>query len=275
MWPPLPDRLPKREGLDAFFRARLGEVAEAGDWLAGGQAAGAVVARHAGFALATTLVTGRLIRVGDAAAAIDPLSGHGAFEAVGGALAAAAVANTLLDRPADATLATTFYVERIEDAFARHGRVGRDFHALERRWLDAAFWAQRRSWPDDLPAHRPPSAAGAAVARRPVIEDGFVVGREAIVTADHPRGVWQVAGVPLVPLLRFADARRRIAMAPDDDGGLDDAAAAHLDRPPARVRTALDWLRHRGLLTRAAGVGVRRAAADRDSNAERPTPLDS
>ena len=108
--------------------------------------------------------------------------------------------------PADAALARAFYEERVEQAFLRFARTARDFYRLEERWREAPFWQARRRWPDDLPAHRSPSAGAPQIRSRPVIEDGFVVAREVIVTADQPRGVFQVDGVPLVPLLRAVQA---------------------------------------------------------------------
>ena len=65
----------------------------------------------------------------------------------------------------------------------------------------------------------------------PVIEDGFVVAREVIVTADQPRGVFMVDGVPLVPLLRAVQTKASVG-----------------NWAPGKVETALAWLRYRGLL---------------------------
>jgi hypothetical protein len=72
-----------------------------------------------------------------------------------------------------------------------------------------------------------------------VIEDGFVVGREVVATADQPRGVFMVDGVPLVPLLRAMQAGEVASI---------EAAARRFDRAPGQVETALAWLRYRGLL---------------------------
>jgi flavin-dependent dehydrogenase len=224
---PSAERLPKRPALPALFDAALAEIVPARDWLGQGRGVGEVAARHAEASRAARPVEDRLIRVGDAALALDPLSGHGVFEALASARAAAPVVNTLLRRPADGALARAFYEERVRLAFERFARIGRDFYRLEQRWPNMPFWYARRGWPDDLPAHAPPSASPAQIATRPVVEDGFVAAREVIVTADQPRGVWQVGGVALVPLLRAVRA----------------GAAA-----PREAETALAWLRYRGLL---------------------------
>jgi 2-polyprenyl-6-methoxyphenol hydroxylase-like FAD-dependent oxidoreductase len=236
-------RLPPRRDLGRFYDQRLAEVAEAADWLDGAIPAGPVRARESTPQIARPLSSARALRVGDAALAIDPLSGHGVFEALGGALAAAPVVNTLLRRPDDAELAAAFYSERAEAAFLRHCRVGRDFYAQEGRWPEAPFWAQRRAWPDAEPAHRAAGSGAPEIAARGVIEDGFVVRRQVIVTPDHPRGVWQVDGVPLVPLM---DAVEALVPAAADD--LARLAAERMAAPPEQVATALAWLRLRGLL---------------------------
>ncbi|HXV64938.1 MAG TPA: NAD(P)/FAD-dependent oxidoreductase, partial [Vicinamibacteria bacterium] len=56
--------------------------------------------------------------VGDAASFLDPLSAHGVHKAMDGALVAAAVARTILERPSSVSLATSFYEDR-EDRIYR------------------------------------------------------------------------------------------------------------------------------------------------------------
>lgn len=172
-----------------------------------------------------------------------PLSGHGVFVGIGGALAAAPVINTLLRRPEDGAAARRLYSERTGHDFPRLCRVGRDFYRQERRWPESRFWRERRDWPDDRPAHAPLAAAPPRVAEVPVIEDGFVTLREAIVTPDHPRGVWRVDGVELVALLELVEA----AM-PAPRARLRDIAAERTGRAPEAIGTALGWLHHRGLI---------------------------
>jgi flavin-dependent dehydrogenase len=209
--------------------ALLASVPPAGAWLEGAAPCSQIAVRHAGTSRAQLLFEPARIRVGDAALALDPLSGHGVFEALASATAAVPVVSTLLRRPVDAALARAFYEERIEQAFLRFARTARDFYRIEERWRGAPFWQARCDWPDDLPAHASPSAGAPQIRTKPVVEDGFVVAREVIVTADQPRGVFTVDGVPLVPLLRAAQAGR-------------------VDRGQGQVETALAWLRYRGLL---------------------------
>lgn len=219
--------------------ARLASVPEARAWLEGGSPSGAVMARHAGTSRARVPIDRARIRIGDAALALDPLSGHGVFEALASATAAIPVVTTLLRRPDDAGLPRAFYDERVEQAFLRFARTARDFYCLEQRWQEAPFWRARRDWPDDLPAHSSPTAMAPQVCTKPVIEDGFVVAREVVVTADHPRGVARVDGVSLVPLLRAVEA--------GTVGSVEEASRCFACAP-GQVETALAWLRYRGLL---------------------------
>jgi flavin-dependent dehydrogenase len=218
---------------------QLASVPPAGTWLEGGRPCSPVAIRHAGTSRVQAPLEPARIRIGDAALALDPLSGHGVFEAIASATAAVPVVTTLLRRPADAALAQAFYEERVEQAFLRFARTARDFYRLEERWQDAPFWQVRRDWPDDLPAHLSPSAFPPQIRTKPVIEDGFVVARAVIVTADQPRGVYAVDGVPLVPLLRAVQA---------GEAGSIEAAARCFDKSPGEVETALAWLRYRRLL---------------------------
>ena len=234
--------LPGRRELPGLFERLLDEVAEARTWLGAGRAAGDIAARHAETSRATELLEDGLIRVGDAALAMDPLSGHGVFEAIASGKAAVPVVNTLLRRPGDAALARAFYAERVQLAFIRFARIGRDFHALEGRFANEDFWRERRLWPDDQPAHAPLSAGPPVIATKPVVEDGFITARPVLVSPDQPRGVWQVAGVPIVALLEWY---RREARAVADPAL---AAAARFARAEAQIATALDWLRHRRLI---------------------------
>lgn len=235
--------LPKRPRLTAAFDDLAGRLDAARDVLTASRLAGPVMTRNATPYRAGTLVDGAMIRVGDAAATIDPLSGHGVFHAFGSALAAGPVVNTLLTKPENAALAKRFYDDRARLGFLQAARTGRDFFALEARWRDRPFWRARAAWPDDAPSHRPPGAEPPRIERRPVVADGCVVEARVVVTADVPRGIWQVDGVrlaELIDLLGQRTGRRLPDCAPDmerclgvDNGQLD---------------TALSWMRSRGLL---------------------------
>ncbi|RBJ77617.1 FAD-dependent oxidoreductase [Pseudomonas sp. MWU12-2534b] len=142
------------------------------------------------------------LRVGDAAMAVDPLSGNGIFQSLSSALQAPAVINTLLQRPQRAALAQRFHGQRVEQLFLRFARTGRDFYAAEQRWPEQPFWQARRGWPDPQPAHAAPDFAALRIERAPVLCDGLVDEAEVVITPDQPLGIWHVQGVELAPLLR-------------------------------------------------------------------------
>ncbi|SEM30270.1 Dehydrogenase (flavoprotein) [Pseudomonas sp. NFIX51] len=142
------------------------------------------------------------IRVGDAAMAVDPLSGNGIFQSLSSALQAPAVINTLLQRPEREALAQRFHAQRVEQLFLRFARIGRDFYADEQRWAEQPFWQARRQWPDREPAHRVADFSALRIERAPVLRDGLVDEAEVVITPDQPLGIWHVQGVELAPLLR-------------------------------------------------------------------------
>ncbi|KAB0528507.1 NAD(P)/FAD-dependent oxidoreductase [Pseudomonas brassicacearum] len=142
------------------------------------------------------------IRVGDAAMAVDPLSGNGIFQSLSSALQAPAVINTLLRKPERAALAQRFHQRRVEQLFLRFARIGRDFYIDEQRWPQLPFWQARRQWPDIELAHAEADFSALSIKRAPVLDDGFVSEAEVVVTADQPLGVWHVHGIELAPLIR-------------------------------------------------------------------------
>ena len=142
------------------------------------------------------------IRVGDAAMAVDPLSGNGIFQSLSSALQAPVVINTLLRRPERAELARQFHQQRIEQLFLRFARIGRDFYGQEQGRAGQPFWARRQGWPDTQPLHQAADWQAVRVERRPVLRDGLVDAAEVVVTPDQPLGVWHLQGVALAPVLR-------------------------------------------------------------------------
>ncbi|BBP59366.1 FAD-dependent oxidoreductase [Pseudomonas sp. St316] len=145
---------------------------------------------------------GHWIRVGDAAMAVDPLSGNGIFQSLSSALQAPTVINTLLCKPERAALAQRFHQQRVEQLFMRFARIGRDFYLDEQRWQDQPFWLARRQWPDAEAAHAEVDFAALKIERAPVLQDGFVVEAEVVITKDQPLGAWRVQEVELAPLVR-------------------------------------------------------------------------
>jgi hypothetical protein len=161
-----------------------------------------VIARGSTSILQGELVTSNTLRAGDAAMAVDPLSGNGIFQSLSSALIAPAVINTLLRYPAERTLATRFYQDRVRHTFLRFARMGRDFYRMETRWPTAPFWRQRQGWPDAEPSHADTAPTLLGIESRPVVAADRICARDVAITSDQPLGVWHVGGVELAPLLR-------------------------------------------------------------------------
>ncbi len=230
--------IPGKNRLGEYFDTQRRRIDEAEEWLRGARRSGPIVSRDSGMIIKGGLIDEGFLRVGDAAIAGDPLSGHGIYYAASAALALPAIVNTLLRADQDSSLAKRFYRERVEETLVHHSQAGRDHYRRETRWPDSPFWAARQSWP-------PPSPAGdretAAVRMRPVIDGEYVEAREVLVTADYPRGVWCIDSVPLVPLLRFLRSTR-----PPDETVVADAASFSQKTRDQALR-ALQWLTYRGL----------------------------
>ncbi|HEU0223332.1 MAG TPA: FAD-dependent monooxygenase [Paracoccaceae bacterium] len=174
-----------------------------------------------------------LLRLGDAAIAMDPLSGHGLFWAVSSALLAVPILRALEEGRAD--LARRFWTERVAATFWRQARIGRDFHRAA--GFDTPFWAERAAWPDDAPAHAP--VAVPFLRRQVVVEEGSLREAEVLVTGTEPEGVAFLHGVALGPLLR--------ALGPGPLPGPERLSRHLPGAPPGRVAAIRDWLSARGL----------------------------
>jgi 2-polyprenyl-6-methoxyphenol hydroxylase-like FAD-dependent oxidoreductase len=188
--------------------------------------------------LPTAPIDLRLIPAGDAAAGMDPLSGHGMFWAVSGALAALAVLDTLAARPGpeSETLSRRYLEERIRETYLRQARLGRDFLRQETRYAEHPFWARRKTFPDDLPLHDPeePPTGSITVKQAIVVENGLLTERDVLITDQEPSGVAWLSGIPA------AEAYHMLR-----DGAAEQALAGRWG--PEATRAAMTWFRTRGL----------------------------
>jgi len=234
--------IPKRSGLRRYFFRRLAGLPESRAFVEGHNAVGVLAARACTPILQAPLLDGRVLRVGDAAMAVDPLSGNGIFQALSSASVAPAVINTLLRDPGQSELAIRFYSERVQHIFYRFARIGRDFYRGETRWPEESFWRERGAWPDDEPSHDKRTPHLHEIADRPVVENGFIRQRQVVLTSDQPLGVWRVAGVEIAPLLGQLPV--------EGDAGataLRRRIAAECAENPAAESAILDWLRRHGI----------------------------
>ncbi|PUA41795.1 FAD-dependent oxidoreductase [Pseudomonas protegens] len=225
--------LPGKAQLLAYCRQRRQASALAREFFAGGEERQLHLHARSSTAILSPQVCGaNWLRVGDAAMAVDPLSGNGIFQSLSSALQAPAVINTLLQRPQRAALAQRFHGQRVEQLFLRFARIGRDFYAAEQRWPEQPFWQARRCWPDPQPAHAAADFAALRIERAPVLRDGLVDEADVVITPDQPLGIWHVQGVELAPLLR------RLQQQP--------AAQALADLGPEQGRGVRGWLLAQG-----------------------------
>ena len=229
---------PKRE-LDDWCRARLERLEQSAPFMAGAKPVGSVYARTSSPVLCERSAGDNWIRVGDAAMAVDPLSGNGIFQALSSALQAPAVVNTLIQNPERAELAKAFHEARIEGLFYRFARIGRDFYAQESQWPDRPFWQARRQWPDAEPLHIEVTPEVVTTGMRPVVENGLITEALVVITPDQPLGIWHLNGLPLAPLLDAVRAEPERAAA--------EVLADHIgnDKGPLLA----NWMRQQGWLS--------------------------
>jgi len=224
----------------AWVAAAAEQLPALGRMLDGASIDGEPVARAAHARLGLNGADSTLWRVGDAALAFDPLSGQGVYEALRGALLTATAIQSVM-QGGDAELAQRFMADRREESWRRGVRIAAGFY---RENADhGEFWAETAAAYEALLPDGAPGAARATarIERRPVLEEGRILERDVIVTAENPRGVWHVAGVPLVTLKAYLDSAERATI---------DGAAAALDRTLAAVASAIYWLRQKGAVQR-------------------------
>ncbi|HVW68769.1 MAG TPA: FAD-dependent monooxygenase [Steroidobacteraceae bacterium] len=177
------------------------------------------------------------VRAGDAAVACDPLSGHGLYEALRSASVAAAAVHTYLTRNAWDAVAR-FLTESSEELWASAINAAAAFYQQQAACTPTPFWTRTaRLYAALRPAQ--PRRDGSRVESRPVLNGSLIEMRDVVVTAERPRGVWQLDAVELAGVIEFfhneptADVER---------------AAHELERQPAAIINAVRWLTAHGLL---------------------------
>lgn len=183
------------------------------------------------------------LRLGDASAAFDPLSGHGIFWAFSSALSGAAIVNTILNDNSQRTqaLCCEFYTQRLHSTYWRQARIGRDFYQLEKS-RKTLFWQTRKHWPDDQPAHTA-IASVPSFDRGPVVENQRVVEQERLLLpGEYGPSAW-FGSIPLVSTIRKIQ-RSNISAAM----GLDQFRADFVPMANAlEAKQFIYWLQSNGL----------------------------
>lgn len=203
------------------------------------RATGTLVARPSHVRLGAAATDPAVWRAGDAAVALDPLSGQGVYEALRGARVTAAALLSVLGG-GDRSLARQFVAARTLRAWRRGVATAAVLYAENAAtgsfWTDAARAYAKLSAEAEGVA---PVTATPAIERRPVFDAGAIVERDVVVTPTHPDGAWHVSGVALAPLVRYL----RTAVRPSVD-----SAAQAIASPPGDVATAIEWLARAGAM---------------------------
>ncbi|MDE2659183.1 MAG: tryptophan 7-halogenase [Acidobacteriota bacterium] len=179
-----------------------------------------------------------LIAVGDAASALDPLSGLGAMKAMDSGLTAAVVLRTALARPPDARLAQAFHATKERGLAVEAEERVAGFYAEEERFAGREFWRRRSRRPAaPAPRRRLPGdgrlapAPGARIEAQGVLKGDWIVRAEVVVRPGRVRPAHKIAGVTLADLFRTAAATGSIRRTIDA-----------VPAPEPAVRAALSWL---------------------------------
>ncbi|MBS0614903.1 MAG: FAD-dependent monooxygenase [Proteobacteria bacterium] len=180
---------------------------------------------------------GRVL-AGDAALALEPLSGHGLYEALVGAPAVVAAINTWLRGEPWAPV-RQFLSERVQESWGRKLAAAGSFYAEAAAYCDTAFWSDTARGYATLAAKvvaRAAPAGDAATPRvqvRPVLNGSRIEQRRVLVGASWPRGIWCHGDIELAALLDSAERA-------DWD---ETRTAMQLGRTPAAVHNVLQWLK--------------------------------
>jgi flavin-dependent dehydrogenase len=134
------------------------------------------------------------LRIGDAAVAMDPLSGNGIHEAVRSARAAVAAVNSYL-RGTQWSVIARFIDERARELWRRSVSAAASFYRLQADWCACEFWTRTAAAYQQAADEATIRHAGPGrFEMRPVLDGEQIDLRRVWVCAEWPRGVWKVDG---------------------------------------------------------------------------------
>lgn len=138
-----------------------------------------------------------LIRIGDAAVAMDPLSGNGVHEAVRSATVAVAAVNSFL-QGVGWEIVARFVDERAWELWRRSVAAAGRFYRVQAEHGGGPFWTGTASEYERLAREATVRHEGSArFEERPVLDGERIDLRRVWVSAEWPRGVWKVGGQSL------------------------------------------------------------------------------
>jgi flavin-dependent dehydrogenase len=189
---------------------------------------------------------GDFLLAGDAASFLDPLAAHGVHKAMDGALVAAIVARTILERPENAEAAAQFYDERERSIVRVITERLQGLYRQETRFAQRPFWLRRSGTASTREPIHPPSRpldaraplrGRAAVCEAPVLEGDFVERRKVLMAPGAERPVRFLGTVCLPDLYQdVLSAGSALEAAGRSPAGVD------------RALQAVDWLYRQGYL---------------------------
>jgi hypothetical protein len=161
-----------------------------------------------------------LVKAGESAFTIDPLSSQGIQTAIGSALHAAAVIHTILERPANRVLAEEFYRDRQRrSVLLHHGAAVRLYSEAAHR---TDFWLRRspaETNRNEAANPNPPVKLKPETVLRlhpcaqftevPIVEGSFVTAATAVLLPQMPEPLVFVDKVKVAPLVRMLDQPMR------------------------------------------------------------------
>jgi hypothetical protein len=209
---------------------------------------GEVRARASGAFLRKAAEKPGQILAGDAAMALDPLSGHGIYEALASADLSVAALNTYLQGE-DWSPVRRFVHERAQELWSRKAAAAESFYRSAAAANGGPFWAAMTSGYAELAAnsgmlHDPRTQ----IQSRPVLDGVRIAMRRVLVAPRWPRGIWRYGDIEIAQLLDCCE--------PGDCDA--QRVAARLQRPPASVQAALQWLSVQGALPAGGASGFTR-----------------
>jgi flavin-dependent dehydrogenase len=187
-----------------------------------------------------------LLRVGDAAYSLDPLSSAGLATALGSALRASAAIHTLLLHADRAPLVQRYYEDTRRSEIARHRAMATRLYG-ECAWRTHAFWDRRTTVQlmphsaaasEDVVAYDPANtpvtlSAGVALEEMPCVTGDVIEPRLGVTSESRDRPFVWIAGVAVAPLVAPLVSRSMTT-------GELTATWRHV--PTARHRELLDYL---------------------------------
>jgi 2-polyprenyl-6-methoxyphenol hydroxylase-like FAD-dependent oxidoreductase len=211
-----------------------------------GELVGAVSVCDASQRPATPETTAGWMRVGEAAACVDPLSSQGVQHAIVDALQAAAVVATLLAAPRQAKLAREFHAARRAEAAERDQITGTAHYRAQAERFPTAFWSCRAATEESMA--RPPSSIRDKLPDPAcrlrlsdqilwqeigLLEGGMIVPGPALTHPSLPRPVAFLAGQPAASVL---------AAIPREATARDISLCLHSSFGPRVSTQVMDWL---------------------------------